>query len=87
MKVAEFREKVKHADRANLEAAAAELYKQIPKKAKDEELDQIIEEILTNGKKPEKKSCPAKSFDELKKDIDQFLDYAKEELYLKEAQE
>lgn len=76
MKIAEFRDKMKNAERANLEVIASELYKQIPKRLKDEEIDSLIEEILINGKPGAKKSKDTVSFDELKSNIDYFLDCA-----------
>ena len=56
MKIQEFRDKMKSADRAALEKIAADLYRRLPKALKEEELDQNIELILKGSDAP----CTAK---------------------------
>ena len=46
MKIQEFRSKMKAADRPALEKVAAELYKRIPKKNREDEIDPFIEQLL-----------------------------------------
>lgn len=72
MKVQELRELLSSADRVLLEKAFVESYKQFTKNKK-EEVDQIIQDVLT-GKDPkkEKKSVPV-SFEALKAEITEFL--------------
>ena len=74
MKITEFRSIVQKAERSPLETIAGELYKSIPK-AKKEELDEAIQQIL-NGETPAaKKPADPVSFPKLSEEIKTFLSH------------
>jgi hypothetical protein len=73
MKIQEFRDKMKSADRAALEKIAADLYRRLPKALKEEELDQNIELILKGSDAPKPSPKGAIPFDKLEKEIRTFL--------------
>ena len=82
MKIQEFRDKMKSADRAALEKIAADLYRRLPKALKEEELDQNIELIL-KGADTTKTSRKDESitFDKLEKEIHTFLSHVDANYY------
>lgn len=72
MKIQEFRDKIKTADRAALEKAASEIYKRLTKNQK-EDLDPAIEQML-RGETPDKTVKPDKiPFEQLESEIQTFL--------------
>lgn len=78
MKIQEFRDKMKQCKREDVEKIAAELYKLLSKSKKEEDADPMIEEIIsgkTAAKASEKKKAAGMDFDELKKQINVFLEY------------
>lgn len=82
MKIQEFRELIKNADRPLLEKAFAECYKQFSK-SKKEEIDPLVQDILSgkdSGSAKKKKSTV--SFEELEKQIDWFVENAYAQNYL-----
>lgn len=74
MKIQEFRDKLKGADRAALEKIAAELYRKVPKAVKDQELDAAIDQLLRGETPVRRASASELPFPELKKQIDTFLE-------------
>lgn len=83
MKIQEFRDKMKQCKREDVEKIAAELYKLLPKSKKEEDADPVIEAILS-GKAAAKASDKKKQimdFDELKKQIETFLEYVDQGYY------
>lgn len=75
MKVQELRQLLSTMDRAVLEKAFAECYKQLPKHKK-EEMDQIIEDILTGKDSKKAKATVPADFESLKQEIGIFIQNA-----------
>ena len=82
MKIQEFRDKMKRAERPALETVAAELYKRMPKGQK-EQFDIELEELL-RGVAPSKARAKAEKqpFEELEQAIQTFLDYVDADYYI-----
>lgn len=82
MKIQEFRDRLKTADRTALEKIAAELYRRIPKKTKEDELDERIDAIIKGEDAPKAPSkTPSVPFDELERDIGTFLSHVDSNYY------
>ena len=84
MKIQEFRDKLKQCKREDVEKIASELYKMLPKNKKEEDADTMIADIIA-GKTADKKQTTnaIPDFDSLKKDINEFLNNADNDLYIK----
>lgn len=81
MKIKEFRDELKKADRTQVEAIASELYKSLPK-AKKEDADISIQTILAGvDLKKTKKQDEIVNFNELKNQIQVFLEDANQSYY------
>ncbi len=81
MKIQEFRDLLKSADRDKLEKAFAECYKQFSK-AKKEEIDLLVQDILSGNDDKKKEKGKAVSFEELEGQIALFVDNAYAQNYL-----
>ena len=82
MKIQEFRDRIKAADRTALEKIAADLYRRIPKKTKEDELDETIEAIIKGGDVPKVTSKNvAIPFPDLERDIRTFLSHVDANYY------
>lgn len=77
MKIQEFRNKMKHCKREDVEKIAAGLYKLLPKNKKETDADPMIEEIMSGGAASAsgKKKAPVVDLDTLKDQIETFLQY------------
>lgn len=75
MRIDELRRLLNTADRANLEKAFAECYKQL-RKGQKEEIDQILTDILEGKAAKKKKAEKAADFEELEHQIQVFIDNA-----------
>jgi len=84
MKIQEFRDKLKQCKREDIEKIASELYKMLPKSKKEEDADTMIADIIA-GKTADKKQTTnaIPDFESLKKDINEFLNNADNDLYIK----
>ena len=88
MKIQEFRDKMKAAEREDLEKVAAELYRKLPKAAKEEVADPLIEDILAHKETAKRTTAKrttanaAVGFPALKDEIEQFLSYVDDDLYI-----
>ncbi len=80
MKIQEFRELIKNADRSLLEKAFAECYKQFSK-SKKEEIDLLVQNILSGADSVKEKKS-AVNFEELEKQIQWFAANAYEQNYV-----
>lgn len=75
MKVQELRDIIKKADRENVEKAFAECYKKLSKSQK-QELDQMLEGILSGKDTKGPKEGPPADFPALKREVEEFLENA-----------
>ena len=83
MRIQEFRDKMKSADRAALEKIAADLYRRLPKALKEQELDDAIEQMLKGEAAPKASAKKGRiPFDELKGMIDTFLSHVDAGYYI-----
>lgn len=83
MYVKDLRKIIKEYSRKDLEQLVVELYKQIPKaKREDHQTDELIHN-LKEGKVVKKKAIEKPSIDQLKTEILDFIDLAKEQYYVK----
>ncbi|WP_026670889.1 hypothetical protein [Butyrivibrio sp. AE3006] len=73
MKINELRGKIANAEHSDLEKIIAEVYKQVPK-AKKEDLDQVIDDILEHRDIKVHKKVEDIDFDSLKTEMEIFLD-------------
>lgn len=67
MKIQEFRDKMKHCKREDIEKIAAELYKMLPKSKKEAEADPLIEDVISGkatSAATDKKKAAVIDFDE-----------------------
>ena len=82
MKIQEFRDKMKTADRAALEKIAADLYRRLPRALKEEELDQTIDQLLTGADAPKTAARDRQiPFEQLEKEIFTFLSHVDANCY------
>ena len=82
MKIQEFRDKIRAADRAALEKIASDLYRRIPRKTKEEDLDEAIEAMLRGGDAPKASARnAAMPFPELEREIQTFLSHVDANYY------
>lgn len=75
MKIQEFRDLLKEADRERLEKAFAECYKQFPK-AKKEEIDLLVQDILSGGDVKKSRGTGTVKFENLEGQIALFVENA-----------
>ena len=83
MKIQEFRELMKKCNREDVEKIASELYKMMPKSRKENEIDPLIQDIISGkaaASSVKNKKTPV-DFETLKKEIDTFLDYVDKDYY------
>ncbi len=81
MKIQEFRDKMKSADRAVLEKIAADLYRRLPKALKEEELDTFIDQLLAGDVPPKAAKSGQIPFEQLEKEILTFLSHVDANYY------
>ena len=81
MKIQEFRDKMKSADRAVLEKIAADLYRRLPKALKEEELDTFIDQLLAGDVPPKAAKSGQIPFEQLEKEIQTFLSHVDANYY------
>ena len=81
MKIQEFRDKMKSADRAVLEKIAADLYRRLPKALKEEELDAFIDQLLAGDVPPKAAKSGQIPFEQLEKEIQTFLSHVDANYY------
>lgn len=87
MKIPELKEVIKDMDAELVKKVFIEVYKQFPKRKKEEDIDPLIQMMLeTKGEKKVKKAN-VQSFEELKQDIQEFLQHAKAGNYIKPNRE
>lgn len=87
MKIPELKEVMKDMDAELVKKVLIEVYKQFPKRKKEEDIDPLIQMMLeTKGEKKVKKA-KGQSFDELERDIHEFLEHAKAGNYIKPNRE
>lgn len=87
MKIPELKEVIKDMDAELVKKVFIEVYKQFPKRKKEEDIDPLIQMMLeTKGEKKIKKAN-VQSFEELKQDIHEFLQHAKAGNYIKPNRE
>lgn len=84
MKVSELRDLLKKYNNDELRILVVEMYKAIPKKMKEnKEIDEIVQDVLVYMNKGKvKKQDNQINFDDLKQEIEQFIEYAYKQYYL-----
>ena len=80
MKIQEFRDRIQSTNRTVLEKIAADLYRRIPKKIKEEELDEAIEAMIKGEAAPKVKNTSL-PFDQLEAEIRLFLSHVDANYY------
>ncbi|MBR1444729.1 MAG: hypothetical protein IJ583_14490 [Firmicutes bacterium] len=82
MKITEFRQKIKSAEKEHLLKLTEEIYKALSKSKREENIDPIIDDILSGNSKTRKEKKPKDiPFDTLKAEITEFLENANNDLY------
>ncbi|HIZ45368.1 MAG TPA: hypothetical protein H9672_11750 [Firmicutes bacterium] len=81
MKIQEFRDLLKGADRERLEKAFSECYKQFSK-AKKEEIDDLVRDILSGGEENSRKKDTTADFAALEREVALFVENAYAQNYL-----